>query len=89
MPDWSYSAVNFFNIKVLLKGGKIVLDLSVKSTDIYQYLDSSSCHPYHYKKVSLKGNFWTLIESILKMSFLIRNVMNWDTGYMNKDIVEG
>ena len=29
---------------------KIITDLYVKPTDTHQYLDSSSCHPYHYKK---------------------------------------
>ena len=32
-------------------GGKVATDLYVKATDNHQYLHSSSCHPYHYKKV--------------------------------------
>ena len=31
-------------------GRKVTTDLYVKLTDSKQYLDSSSCHPYHYKK---------------------------------------
>ena len=45
--DWSYSSVNFLNVKVIMKDGKIIKDLYVKPTDTHQYLDSSSCHPYH------------------------------------------
>ena len=48
--DWSYSSVNFLDVKVTIKDGKIITDLYVKPTDTHQYLDSSSCHPYHYKK---------------------------------------
>ena len=48
--DWSYSSVNFLDVKVIMKGGKIITDLYVKPTDTHQYLDSSSCHPYHCKK---------------------------------------
>ena len=32
-----------------MKDGKII-NLYVKPTDTHQYLDSSSCHPYHCKK---------------------------------------
>ena len=48
--DWSYSFVNFLEVKVIMKYGKIVTDLYVKSTDTHQYLDPSSCHPHHCKK---------------------------------------
>ena len=33
-----------------MKDGKIITGLYVKPTDTHQYLDSSSCHPYHCKK---------------------------------------
>ena len=48
--DWSYSSVNFLDVKVIMKAGEIITDLYVKPTDTHQYLDSSSCHPYHCKK---------------------------------------
>ena len=47
---WSYGLVNFLDVKVIMKDGKIITDLYVKPTDTPQYLDSSSCHPYHCKK---------------------------------------
>ena len=47
--DWSYSSVNS-DVKVIMKDGEIITDLYVKPTDTHQYLDSSSCHPYHCKK---------------------------------------
>ena len=40
--DWSYSSVNFLDVKVIMKDGKII-------TDTHQHLDSSSCHPYNCK----------------------------------------
>ena len=48
--DWSYSSVNFLDVKVIMKDGKIITDLYVKPTDTHQYLDSSSCHPYRCKE---------------------------------------
>ena len=48
--DWSYSSVKFLDVKVITKDGKINIDLYVKPTDAYQYLDSLSCHLYHSKK---------------------------------------
>ena len=48
--DWSYSSVNFLDVKVIMKDAKIITDMYVKPTDTHQYLDSSSCHPYHCKK---------------------------------------
>ena len=48
--DWSYSSVNFLDVKVIMKDGKIITDLYVKPTHSHQYLDSSLCHPYHCKK---------------------------------------
>ena len=48
--DWSYSSVDFLDVKVIRKDGKIITKLYVKPTDNHQYLDSSSCHPYHREK---------------------------------------
>ena len=51
--DWYYSSLNFVDVKVIMKDEKIATDLYVKPTGTHQYLDSSSCHPYHCEKVSL------------------------------------
>ena len=48
--DWSYSWVNFLDVKVIKRDGKIITDLYAKPTDTHQYLVSSSCHPYHCKE---------------------------------------
>ena len=50
MADWSYSSVNLLDVKVIFNDGKIITDLYVKPTDTHRYLDSSLCHPYHWKK---------------------------------------
>ena len=50
IADWSYSSVNFLDVKVIKKDGKILTNLYVKPTVTHQYLDSSSCHPYHCKR---------------------------------------
>ena len=33
-----------------MKDGKIITDLYVTPTNTHQYLDTSSCHPYHLQK---------------------------------------
>ena len=38
------------DVKVILKDGKIITDFYVNPTGTYQYLDSSSCHPYHSER---------------------------------------
>ena len=41
---------NFLDVEVILENGVLSTDLFVKSTDTHQFLDSTSCHPYHCKK---------------------------------------
>ena len=36
MADWSYSSVNFLDVKVIIKDGKTITDLYVKPTDTHQ-----------------------------------------------------
>ena len=50
MKDWSYSSVNFLDVKVIMKDGKIITGLYAKPTDTHQYLDSSSCYEKKKKK---------------------------------------
>ena len=50
IAEWSKKQVNFLDVTVFLENGKIKTDLYIKPTDTHQYLHSSSCHPYHYKK---------------------------------------
>ena len=57
------------DVKVIMKDGKIITNLYVKATDTHQYFDSSSCHPYHSKKISLTAKLFALIESVLIMPF--------------------
>ena len=42
--DWSYSSVNFLDVKIILKDGNIMTDFYAKPANTHQYLDSSSCH---------------------------------------------
>ena len=46
----SKTSINFLDVSVQLKEGKLETDLYVKPTDSHQYLLSSSCHPFHCKK---------------------------------------
>ena len=48
--QWSNTSINFFDVTVSLIEGVIETDLFVKPTDSHQYLQSSSCHPFHCKK---------------------------------------
>ena len=48
--DWSKEKVNFLDVEVTLNNGVLSTDLFVKPTDTPQFLDPTSCHPYHCKK---------------------------------------
>ena len=48
--EWSKTSINFLDVTVSLIEGVIETVLFVKPTDSHQYLQSSSCHPFHCKK---------------------------------------
>ena len=48
--DWSYSSINFLDVKVILKYGKIITDFVYKTYRHSSILNSSSCHLSHLKK---------------------------------------
>ena len=86
--DWSYSSINFLDVKVVLNDGKIITDFYVKPTDL---IDTQTLHHVTHtiaKKVSLTAKLCTLIEPVLIMPSLIRDVTDWSIGYMNGDIVK-
>ena len=46
--EWSKEEINFLDVG--LRNRQLETDLHIKSTDTHQFLDSTSCHPYHCKK---------------------------------------
>ena len=48
--EWSKEEINFFDVNIRLTNRKLETDLHIKPTDTHQFLDSTSCHPYHCKK---------------------------------------
>ena len=48
--EYSKEEVNFLDVNIKLIDGELKTDLFVKPTDTYQFLDPTSCHPYHSKK---------------------------------------
>ena len=75
--DWSYNSVKFLDVKVIMNDGKIITDLYVKPTDTRQY-SSTHHHATHIiaKKVSLTAKLFALIEYVLIMPFLMRDITN-------------
>ena len=51
----SRDSVSYSDISVSRKGPALETDLYCKSTDTHQYLQKSSCHPWHVKKATLYG----------------------------------
>ena len=49
--EYSREKVNYFDVQIIVREGKLRTDLYVKQTDNHQYLRSSSCHPYHCTKL--------------------------------------
>ena len=47
---WSKEKVNFLDVEGTLRNGLLSIDLLVNPTDTHQFLDPTSCHPYHCKK---------------------------------------
>ena len=48
--QYSKEEVNFLDINIKLIDEELKTDLFVKPTDMHQFLDPASCHPYHCKK---------------------------------------
>ena len=48
--DWSKGKVNSLDNEVTLNNAVLSIDLFVKPTDKYRFLDTTSCLPYHCKK---------------------------------------
>ena len=48
--EYSREKVNYLDVKVIVREGKLITNLYVKQTDSHQYLDRFSCHPYHCTK---------------------------------------
>ena len=42
--------INVLDVNVRLRNRQLETDLHIKPTDTHQFLDSTSCHPYHCKK---------------------------------------
>ena len=50
LSEWSKTSINFLDFTLSLIEGVMETDLFVKPTDSHQYLQSSSCHPFHCQK---------------------------------------
>ena len=48
--EYSKEEVDFLDVNIKLIDGELKTDLFVKPTDTHQFLDPTSCHPYHCKK---------------------------------------
>ena len=60
--EWSKTSINFLDVTVSLVEGVIETDLYVKPTDSHQFLQSSSCHPFHCKNSGFKVK-WHLFRN--------------------------
>ena len=49
--EYSREKVDYLDVQVIVREGKLITDLYVKQTDNHQYLDPSSCHPYDCTKL--------------------------------------
>ena len=48
--EWSNKGKNVLDVNVRLRNRQLETDLHIKPTDTRQFLDSTSCQPYHCKK---------------------------------------
>ena len=49
--EWSKTSITVLDVTVSFVEEVIETDLYVKPTDSHQYLQSSSCHSFHFKRV--------------------------------------
>ena len=45
-----YNRINFLDVNERIRNIQVEADLHIKPTDTHQFLDATSCHPYHCKK---------------------------------------
>ena len=69
--EQSKEEINFLNVDVRLRNRQLETDLHIKKTDTHQFLDSTSCHPYHCKKSMLYSQALRLTGFVLIMKCLI------------------
>ena len=48
--EWSKEEINLLDVNVRLRNRQLKTDQHITATDTHQILESTSCHPYHYKK---------------------------------------
>ena len=61
--EYSTEEPNFWDVNTKLIDGERKTDLFVKPTDKHQFLNPSSCHPYHCKK----GTFYSQASRLNKI----------------------
>ena len=79
MADWSKTKVNFLAVEVTLKNGVLSTDLYVKPTDTHQFLDPTSCHPYHCKK-------GIPYSQTIRLHRIYSDNSNFDKGFNKRDL---
>lgn len=77
--------VNFLDIKVNLKEGRLETDLFSKPTDSHTYLRFDSCHPQHTKKGILKSQFLRLNRICSDKSTLLRRIDEFKTYFRDQN----
>ena len=61
----SKESITFLDLKVSVKNSKIITDLYVKSTDLYQYLYYFSAHPNHINRFVVFSQICVLVGCTL------------------------
>ena len=64
--EYSKEEVNFLDVNIKLIDGELKTDLFVKPTDTHQFLDPTSCHPYHCKKRNTLESSFKAEQNLLR-----------------------
>ena len=78
--EWSQTSINFLDVTVSLKGGKVTTDLYAKPTDTINV--STLLHVTHItaKRESHAAKLFVLIESVQILSLSMGDAMIWKKG---------
>ena len=82
--EWSKTSINFLDVTVSLVEVVIETDLNVKPTGSQQYLQSSSCYPFHYKK-GIPYSQALRLNCICSETLFINAVMIWKDFFWKED----
>ena len=78
--EYSREKVNYLEVQVIVREGKLITNLNINQTDTHQYLDPSSCYPYHCTKSISYSQALSINRIFRRMFLLIHGITSLKSG---------